>query len=69
MTELPSVGTKVVHHQPFGEPLTGEVVPTETWDHSEELTPDSFVVEFDERTSRYTVDEATTTGKVVHIDP
>lgn len=66
--DLPEIGTKVVHHRTFGEPDVGEVVPTRLWAHKGELTPDSFVVEFEERTSRYTLDEATTTGKVVHID-
>lgn len=65
---VPDVGTKVVHHQQFGEPLVGEVVPTETWEHPDELTPDSFVVEFDDRLSRYTLEQASATEKVVHID-
>lgn len=65
---LPDVGTKAVKHRQFSEPLVGEVVPTNTWSHPNELTPDSFVVEFENRTSRYTVDRVSSTGKVVHID-
>lgn len=67
--ELPDVGTAVVQHRQFGEPLIGEVVPRETWEHPDGLTADSFVVEFEDRTSRVTVDEASTTGEVVHLEP
>lgn len=67
--DLPDVGTRVVHHRQFGEPLVGEVVPTETWKHPNELTPDSFVVDFGERRSRYTADQAAPFDEVVHIGP
>lgn len=66
--ELPEVGTKVVHHQQFGEPMIGEVVPRDTWSHPDELTPESFVVEFDDLRARYTLEQASATEKVVHID-
>lgn len=69
MSDLPEIGTKVVHHRTFGAPHIGEVIPTRLWVHKGELTPDSFVVEFDDRTSRFTLDEASATGKTVHIEP
>lgn len=67
--QLPEIGTKVVEHHRFSAPIVGEVVPTDSWDHPDELPSDSFIVEIAGHTRRYTVDEVTTTGKVVHIDP
>lgn len=66
--EFPSVGTKVVKHWTTRAPLIGEVVPADAWGNRA-LPPGSFVVEFPERTCRFPVDRATTTGKAIHIDP
>lgn len=65
--DVPDVGTKVVQHRTFGGDLEGEVVPAETWSHPQELTPDSFVVDFGERRSRYTVSEAEMVDGTVYI--
>lgn len=67
--DRPAVGTTVVKHRQFGGPLVGEVVPREVWSHPDELTPASFVVAFPQRTSRFEVGGASTTGEVVHIEP
>lgn len=66
---LPDVGTKVVHHRQFGTLDTGEVAPTDSWEHAEELTDDSFVVEFADRRSRFRLDQATAVEEVIHIGP